>query len=295
MLVKYGLNCRLLFTDTDSFCYSIQTKDLYDVMTAFLNHLDTSWYPQNHPLYTSLNAKVLGKLKDECNGMAPLEFVGLRSKMYSLLASRRHTKMTANGIKKFYFQNTWPTKCFYTLYKIKHTTTYSTTRPWQGRWNKSQLTLALYYRGHADRIDSVAFDANSNSGLKTRKTFTTRSNPIDMMGRIHADLFFQSRYQLNEVNVKIKLTRYTDAFCTMSPAANASKVHILSAIMYVRKVKLSPSVFLAHARCWKIPQQSICKSRGVQDLDDSECGDGCESRETVLRTDSHAHRHRPGA
>ena len=27
-----------------------------------------------------------------------------------------------------------------------------------------------------------------------------------------------------------------------------SKVHILSAIMYVRKVKLSPSVFLAHAK-----------------------------------------------
>jgi len=28
-LAKYGLNCRLLFTDTDSFCYSITTDDLY--------------------------------------------------------------------------------------------------------------------------------------------------------------------------------------------------------------------------------------------------------------------------
>ena len=112
----------------------------------------------------------------------------------------------------------------------------------------SQLTSALYYRDQADRMDSVVFDANGNSGLKTRKTFTTTSNPVDMIGRIHADMFFQSRYLLNEVNVKIKLTRCTDAFCTMSPAANASKVHILSAIMYVRKVKLSPSVFLAHAK-----------------------------------------------
>jgi len=104
ILAKYGLNCRLLFTDTDSFCYSIQTDDLYDDMAAFLDHLDTSSYPKDHPLYTSLNAKVLGKFKDECNNMAPLEFVGLRSKMYSLLTSKRLAKMTAKGIKKSYVQ-----------------------------------------------------------------------------------------------------------------------------------------------------------------------------------------------
>jgi len=69
-----------------------------------------------------------------------------------------------------------------------------------------------------------------------------------MIGRIHANLFFQNRYLLNEMNVKIKLTRSTNAFCTMSPAANASKVQIMSAIMFVRKVKLSPSVFLAHVK-----------------------------------------------
>jgi len=34
----------------------------------------------------------------------------------------------------------------------------------------------------------------------------------------------------------------------MSPAAQASKVKIVSAIMFVRKVKLSPAVFLAHAK-----------------------------------------------
>ena len=50
MLAKYGLNCRLLFTDTDSFCNSIQTEDLYDDMTMFLEHLDTSTYPKDHPL-----------------------------------------------------------------------------------------------------------------------------------------------------------------------------------------------------------------------------------------------------
>ena len=39
-------------------------------------------------------------IRDRCNGTAPLEFVGLRSKMYSLLVSREEAKMTAKGIKK---------------------------------------------------------------------------------------------------------------------------------------------------------------------------------------------------
>ena len=105
MLAKYGLNCRLLFTDTDSFCYSITTDDLYDDMSTLTHHLDTSSYPHNHPLYSSQNAKVLGKFKDECDGVAPMEFVGLRSKMYSLLVSRSQTKITAKGIKKSFVKN----------------------------------------------------------------------------------------------------------------------------------------------------------------------------------------------
>jgi len=143
-----------------------------------------------------------------------------------------------------------------------------------GDAKKSQLTSALYYRHQADRMDSVAFDANGNSGLKTRKTFTTTSNPVDMINRIHADMLFQSRYLLNEVNVKIKLTRCTDAFCTMSPAANASKVHILSAIMYVRKVKLSPSVFLAHAKINRVVCKTLTIPSAVMDVNEEKLFSG---------------------
>ena len=75
-------------------------------MQTFSDDLDTSSYPKDSTrdalktLYSSKNAKVLGKFKDECNGTAPLEFVGLRSKMYSLLVSRQQAKITAKGIKK---------------------------------------------------------------------------------------------------------------------------------------------------------------------------------------------------
>jgi len=60
-----------------------------------------------------------------------------------------------------------------------------------------------------------------------------------MLCRIHA-MFFHDRYLLNEVHVKIQLVRSRNSFCLMT--AGEFKVKIESVIMFVRKVKLSPSV-----------------------------------------------------
>jgi hypothetical protein len=81
MLKRYGANGRLLFSDTDSLCYHLFTDDVYRDMLEYRHLLDTNGYPREHPLYSTENAKVIGKMKDECNGKLPLEFVGLRSKM----------------------------------------------------------------------------------------------------------------------------------------------------------------------------------------------------------------------
>ena len=128
---------------------------------------------------------------------------------------------------------------------------------------KTQLTSALFYKDQAGRMDSVDFAAAAvNEGLAKRRTLVAESRTFDMMGRLHADMFFQDRYLLNEVGVKIKLVRSKDLFCLMG----ACKVRILHASMFVRKVKLTPSVFLAHARTLergtaKYPiRRVVCKS-----------------------------------
>ena len=99
-------------------------------------------------------------------------------------------------------------------------------------------------------MDTVALrdddDVVPNEGLVKRSQHTNQSRVVDMMGRLHADIFFQDRYMLNEVNVKIKLVRSKDAFCVMSEAD--CRVVITKATMFMRKVKLSLSVFLAHAK-----------------------------------------------
>lgn len=99
MKAKYGDNLTLLFTDTDSLCYHIKTDDIYEDMKDMKDLLDTSEYPKDHPLYDVKNKKVIGKFKDETNGDAIKEFVGLKSKMYSFTVGDSEKKR-AKGVKK---------------------------------------------------------------------------------------------------------------------------------------------------------------------------------------------------
>ena len=43
-------------------------------------------------------------MKDECGGVLPVEFVGLRAKMYSLLLPGDKEKSTAKGVKRSHAQ-----------------------------------------------------------------------------------------------------------------------------------------------------------------------------------------------
>ena len=77
-----------------------------------------------------------------------------------------------------------------------------------GDAKKTQLTYALFYQDQAGRMDSVDFaNATRNKGLARRRQLASESRVFDMMGRLHADIFFQDRYMINEIGVKIKLIR----------------------------------------------------------------------------------------
>ena len=68
IMQKYGDKAKLLFTDTDSLMYEIQTEDFYkDISKDVKDRFDTSEYPPNHPsgIPSGLNKKVLGMFKDE--------------------------------------------------------------------------------------------------------------------------------------------------------------------------------------------------------------------------------------
>ena len=100
---KYADKAKLLFTDTDSLMYEIETEDFYkDISGDVKDRFDTSDYPENHPsgIPTGENKKVLGMMKDEVAGKIIKEFVGLRSKLYSFVMDDGGETKKCKGIKK---------------------------------------------------------------------------------------------------------------------------------------------------------------------------------------------------
>ena len=95
---KYGSDVKLLFTDTDSLCYEIKTEDFYQDMYDNKEWFDLSDIPGK--FCDNANKKVLGKFKDETAGIPIKEFIGLRSKMYSIMKDNNEGKKTAKGISR---------------------------------------------------------------------------------------------------------------------------------------------------------------------------------------------------
>ena len=102
---KYGKNSRLLFTDTDSLTYEIETEDVYQDFWNDKDKFDNSDYPESSPFFNKVNKKVIGKFKDETASIPITEFIGLRSKMYSYIKDNNKVEKTAKGIKKNIIKN----------------------------------------------------------------------------------------------------------------------------------------------------------------------------------------------
>ena len=105
---KYGEKASLLMTDTDSLCYEIETEDFYkDIAGDVESKFDTSAYPKDHPsgIKTGVNKKVIGMMKDECNGEVMEGFVGLRAKLYATKMNDGSEAKKCKGINKVVTKN----------------------------------------------------------------------------------------------------------------------------------------------------------------------------------------------
>ena len=91
-------NLKLLFTDTDSLAYEIKNNDIYEIMKNNKSEFDLSNFEND--LHDKTNNKVIGKFKDECPISPIIEFVGLRSKVYSYLTENDENCKKNKGIKK---------------------------------------------------------------------------------------------------------------------------------------------------------------------------------------------------
>ena len=117
---------------------------------------------------------------------------------------------------------------------------------------ESQLTGVMWYKDTPGHQNAITAD---NKGFTARKTLTEDSKKVQMMGKLHLDLFCQEKYLLNHVDLKIKLRRSRDVFALMGDADNY-KIKIKDLALFVRKVQLSPSVRMGHV---KALEKTSCK------------------------------------
>ena len=105
---------------------------------------------------------------------------------------------------------------------------------------ESYLTMSMWYKDTAGHMDTP----DTNNGFLKRRNSILGSKEIVMIGKPHLDLCFQDRLMLNAVDIKMRLNRSKDSFSLMGDG----RVKIQDACLFVRKVKVSPSIQLNHIR-----------------------------------------------
>lgn len=139
---------------------------------------------------------------------------------------------------------------------------------------ESQLYCSGYSKDTAGAFNDrshLTDVAGGNKGLKHRRALFANGT-TELHGRIFCDLFMQERLMLDGVPIKIKLQRSKDAFSLMSSNDQANrlyKIKIVGCKLIVRKVRLNPSVYIAHMKTLetgnaKFPiRRVVCKSNTI--------------------------------
>ena len=96
--IKKKFNTELLFTDTDSLTYEIKSENVYEEFFKWKNLFDFSNYSKDSEFFDRTNKKVVGKMKNEFGGVIIGEFIGLKSKMYSIKKIDGKETNTAKGV-----------------------------------------------------------------------------------------------------------------------------------------------------------------------------------------------------
>ena len=96
--IKKHFDAELLFTDTDSLTYKIKSENVYEEFFKWKDLFDFSNYSKDSKFFDETNKKVIGKMKDESEGKIIDEFVGLKSKMYSMKNIDGKESNTAKGV-----------------------------------------------------------------------------------------------------------------------------------------------------------------------------------------------------
>lgn len=107
------------------------------------------------------------------------------------------------------------------------------------------------------KIDSGDLEPDKvNNGLTARKKMFGKSAIIELIGKVHCDMFNQNKLLLNNVDLRIVFTMEKPEFYIIEKAEGKSHIKILDATLFMNHVTISPEILLAH-------QQLLSKTNAV--------------------------------
>ena len=120
---------------------------------------------------------------------------------------------------------------------------------------ESQLNLCGYYDNGAPSFE-IPDNLNNDSIAQARAKPIQNSKVVDMISRVHADVFSQGKYIISGVDLRCRFVRSKDAFSLMSKLTDGKitkyKIQMVHMSMFVRKASINPSIVLAHAKALQI-------------------------------------------
>lgn len=113
---------------------------------------------------------------------------------------------------------------------------------------ETHLTCALYVKDTAGQMSSLS----GNLGGIVRRKYIAGSKPFALMGKLSNEIFGQSKYMINNVPLKIVLSRAKPNFCLIGKEDSAYEIEIIKTELQIPRMKINPSVLIAHNKALDI-------------------------------------------
>lgn len=98
-------------------------------------------------------------------------------------------------------------------------------------------------------MDSGKYDsleAKENSGFGTRAKQFGKSVEVELCSKVHCDLFNQTKYLINGVDLRVIFALEKPEFYVLANAEDKSSIEILDATLFMNHVTIAPNILAAH-------------------------------------------------
>jgi hypothetical protein len=108
---------------------------------------------------------------------------------------------------------------------------------------ETHLTAPLFIMDDADGFTSLISQAHIK-----RKKYIKDSKVVELVGKLHTNFVNSGRYLLNQIDMRYTLTRNPASLVVVAADGVTPRLELQDATLLVRKINISPSIMLAHAK-----------------------------------------------